>query len=994
MSLLRAAGLRWRPQSARLPSIAALNNQAGLRRYYSDETSPQENQPEKPPEEVPSPKTEPQSTPKAWKVNRNKGAVRRAVKTSRIVYKNELPVHARWHKITFPELFVVSKDVEKALQEGEPVVALETAIYTHGFPKPDNFTLALEMEHTVRDHGAVPATIGILNGKIYIGMSNEQLEELAYTAGTPKTHKISRRDIAYHLGKSGDPLNGGTTISGTIKIATSAGISVVATGGLGGVHKGGENSLDISADLTELGKTGVAVVTSGMKSFLDTERTMEFLETQGVFVSTFGDPEEKVDIPGFFSRDSGFPSPYIVRDPEEAANIFFANQLLKVDSGCLFFNPIPEEYEIPRSEIDPILADATSKASSITGKDNTPAVLNEIVKQTEGRSIRANRRLVLNNAKAGAQLAVHLSQLYKDMNEEKKELFNDFAQQNPKMSTKSHKLRPVYLAPDNQSSKWRRVERGGPFNFDQRSYSTAAAPFEPSTAEAPTNPNAKNRPKNSGFKLKAFHDPKPIVVVGGVGIDAIGTAGQTHAQVSNPGSVNFSVGGVAKNIAATIAQLDERHRVFLVSDIGEDYHGLNILSELDALGLDISEIKIRPEEKTACYLAVNSDTVQGGLSTAIADMDITTKILPKRLSAVFQHRKPGVVCFDGNLAPDTTVLLCKHAKRENAIVVCEPTSAAKAGRIAQQFPQLKHWPKHEIDIISPNVHELDQMYTTWILSADSRTPKLHQKTVYCQGFIRDQDSVEDTPELEKKNKPLVRFHKNIQSIASQLREHRNVKTPNPEELITIVKKATAILAVTPTLLIKLGDEGVLVVRLVSSPNETQQGPPYTYHENIYMPPSEPDASKALKEDLELSLGVEVYMPFGSMNPMTPATGIHILWMPAQPLPEGAQVVNSNGAGDTFLGTFVSEMINQSKMDDGAIQQQPWRSLQGADLLALLRKAQTKAAQVLMLAESHYISDRETYVKRTEWSSGRIWRFVKHRKPEWQSHLATQKNAKR
>ncbi|KAF3903637.1 hypothetical protein AA313_de0205465 [Arthrobotrys entomopaga] len=333
-----------------------------------------------------------------------------------------LPQYSHWRHVRFPELFTLSKDVENAFRHKQPIVALETAIYTHGFPKPDNYTLALEMEHTVRDHGAVPATIGILNGKIHIGMTNEQIEELALSAGTERTSKISSRDIAYHLGKSGFPMNGGTTIAGTIKIAHSVGIKVVATGGLGGVHKGGENSMDISTDLMELGKSGIAVVTSGMKSFLDTPRTMEYLETQGVFVSTFGNPNEKVDIPGFFSRESGYKSPYVVESSEEAANIFFASQLLNLHSGCLFFNPIPEQYEIPKAEMDPIIESATSKSSNITGKDNTPAVLNEIVKQTEGRSIRANRKLVLNNAKTGAQIAVLLRQLYGDLANRKREM--------------------------------------------------------------------------------------------------------------------------------------------------------------------------------------------------------------------------------------------------------------------------------------------------------------------------------------------------------------------------------------------------------------------------------------------------------------------------------------------------------------------------------------------------------------------------------------------
>ncbi|KAF2152589.1 IdgA domain-containing protein [Myriangium duriaei CBS 260.36] len=312
--------------------------------------------------------------------------------------------------------FRVNEEVQQALAEKRPVVALETAVYTHGFPYPDNVALASLLESTVRTNGAVPATIGVLDGVARVGFETEELIRLAGSAGQPGTIKVSRRDLAFAcgLGTPGRRLHGGTTIAGTMVLAHMAGIKIFATGGLGGVHRGGETSMDVSADLTELGRTPVAVVSSGCKSFLDIARTLEYLETEGVPVGTFADGREgKVDFPGFWSRDSGKRSPMTVQNEAEVAAIIDTQFSLGLKTGMLFGNPIPEEISIAKEEMDKVIRQAVADAekAGVVGNANTPFVLNRIKEITGSRSVESNRGLLAANAKRGALVAVELAKL-------------------------------------------------------------------------------------------------------------------------------------------------------------------------------------------------------------------------------------------------------------------------------------------------------------------------------------------------------------------------------------------------------------------------------------------------------------------------------------------------------------------------------------------------------------------------------------------------------
>lgn len=283
-----------------------------------------------------------------------------------------------------------------------------------GFPYPQNIALASHLESLVRVNGGIPATIGILNGVARVGLNAEELVELTASAGKPNIKKVSRRDIGYicGLGMTGRKLNGGTTIAGTMVLAHLAGIRVFATGGLGGVHRDGENSMDISADLTELGRTPVAVISSGCKSFLDIPRTLEYLETQGVGVGTFADGRPgKIDFPAFWTRDSGTPTPTVIQDEQEAAAIIYAQSTLGLSSGLVFANPVPAQYSISEAKMSSVMTQAIldAKESGLTGSENTPFVLARIRELTGGQTVTANRALAESNIIRGTKVACELA---------------------------------------------------------------------------------------------------------------------------------------------------------------------------------------------------------------------------------------------------------------------------------------------------------------------------------------------------------------------------------------------------------------------------------------------------------------------------------------------------------------------------------------------------------------------------------------------------------
>jgi pseudouridine-5'-phosphate glycosidase len=294
-------------------------------------------------------------------------------------------------------LLTVTDEVATALDEGRPVVALESTIISHGMPYPQNVAMAIEVEGIVRASGATPATIAVLDGRPRIGLSPDDLELLA---SHPEVTKVSVRDLPYVVARG---VHGATTVASTMRLAALAGIRVFVTGGLGGVHRGAETSFDVSADLTELGRTDVAVVCAGVKSILDIGLTLETLETLGVPVLGYGAEE----FPSFYSRESGHRAPMRVDSPADIAGIMRAKWDLGLAGGIVVANPIPAEDEIPADEIGLIIDQALADLDrlGIHGQDATPYLLGRIVELTDGASLVANIALVRSNARLGAAIA-------------------------------------------------------------------------------------------------------------------------------------------------------------------------------------------------------------------------------------------------------------------------------------------------------------------------------------------------------------------------------------------------------------------------------------------------------------------------------------------------------------------------------------------------------------------------------------------------------------
>ena len=295
----------------------------------------------------------------------------------------------------------ISPEVKQALAEGKPVVALESTIISHGMPYPKNVETAMLVEKTIRDNGAVPATIAIIGGRLKAGLSADEIEYLGKSGR--KVAKVSRRDMAAIVARGAD---GATTVTTTMIIAHMAGISVFATGGIGGVHRGAETTMDISADLEELGSTPVMVVCAGAKSILDLGLTLEYLETKGVPVIGYGTDE----LPAFYTRSSGFGVDYRVDTPAQLAAMFKAQQELGMKGGMLVTNPIPEQYAMDKAVIDAAIeqAVAESKEQGIHGKETTPFLLARVVELTGGDSLESNIQLVLNNAIVASKTAAEL----------------------------------------------------------------------------------------------------------------------------------------------------------------------------------------------------------------------------------------------------------------------------------------------------------------------------------------------------------------------------------------------------------------------------------------------------------------------------------------------------------------------------------------------------------------------------------------------------------
>ncbi|KIJ68504.1 hypothetical protein HYDPIDRAFT_36968 [Hydnomerulius pinastri MD-312] len=580
----------------------------------------------------------------------------------------------------------VHPEVEDALANGRPVVALESTIITHGMPYPTSLEMAQSVENIIRSTGSTPATIGLIEGRVKIGLQHSELERLATRSADPV--KLSRRDVAAAIALKRD---GGTTCSSTLIFATLAGIKVFATGGLGGVHRGGESTMDVSADLHELTRCPVGLVSAGVKSILDIGRTLEYLETLGVPVVSYG---ETNDFPAFYTRKSGFKAPWSVNDPETAARIlceekdrsslgFYelsppdTHEQLGMSNGALFAVPIPERYEAVGATLQQAVETAIRESEEIgvskLGKEATPWLLKRVGELTSGKSLESNVALVQNTALVGGRIAAQYAKIAKESEDGQKRLYGRITEQSISSQTERN--------------------------------------IEVTTRTAPISSNG-DLVQEPSITHKAS-----VIVAGCAAVDITSQVQETTGldqKTTFPGRVSLSLGGVARNIA------EAAHRVLsgapgqvpaalLVAPVGEDAFGNLITNLTRSLGMRTDGLlSVQGQRSSVCNLLLDA---QGGLQSGVADMDLTQAWKADQIISVLKDHQPQLLALDGNLSAETLKALVTESLNSGIRTFFEPTSVIKSTRI---FPaiaaNLGKSAQSVVSFASPNLIELAQMY--------------------------------------------------------------------------------------------------------------------------------------------------------------------------------------------------------------------------------------------------------------------------------------------
>ncbi|KAF8560313.1 indigoidine synthase A-like protein [Imleria badia] len=559
----------------------------------------------------------------------------------------------------------VHHEVEDALANGRPVVALESTIITHGMPYPTSLEMAQSVENIVRSTGSIPATIGLIEGRVKIGLQPTELVRLATRSTDPV--KLSRRDIAPAIASRKD---GGTTCSSTLIFAALAGIKIFATGGLGGVHRGGEKSMDISADLHELARCPVGLVSAGVKSILDIGRTLEYLETLGVPVVSY---TQSNDFPAFYTRKSGFKSPWNIDDPEAAARILYTQRQLGMSNGVLFAVPIPEEHEargaVLQEAIETALRESEETGVSKSGKEVTPWLLKRVGELTSGKSLESNVALVRNTALVGGQIAVEYAKIVSELQNGTNHFCSDIPKDSSSQIIQKSKL----------------VKHG--------SWSPARRDVIPSARKA------------------------TVVIVGCAAVDITSQAEvliRPDQKSTYPGKVSLSLGGVARNIA------EATHRVMpgstgndaatlLVAPIGDDEFGKLISTMTESLGMRTDGLmSIEGRQSAVCNLLLDS---HGELQCGVSDMDLPHAWEADRIPAILRDQRPRLLALDGNISSDMLNAIVTESLNLGIRTFFEPTSVIKGSRILPAITaNLARSTRSVISFVSPNLIELAQVY--------------------------------------------------------------------------------------------------------------------------------------------------------------------------------------------------------------------------------------------------------------------------------------------
>ncbi|KAJ8296863.1 Pseudouridine-metabolizing bifunctional protein C1861.05 [Rhodotorula toruloides] len=562
----------------------------------------------------------------------------------------------------------IAPEVAQAKAEGRAIVALESTLVTHGLPPPHSASLPKECEAILRGQGVTPATIAILNGRIKVGLEEEDLDYLAERgwearkdkAMAEKMWKVGRRELAAAVVKR---LDGGTTVSGTMAVAHLAGIKIFSTGGIGGVHRGAETSFDISSDLISLSDTPVAVVCAGSKSILDIGLTLEYLEAHAVPVAVYKTADR--EWPAFYTAESGFKAPMNLDSAREVAETIIMTDKLGLPSSLLLGNPIPAEYhdigeELQRA-VDQAVAESVENGMAKSGKQVTPWLLGRVAELSQGKSLESNKALIRNNVRVGGEIALEYARLLKES------------------SPASSVFMPAPLPS-----------------------ASASAPAAPTAAVASDTPTP----------------PASLVVAGVLAVDiTMHPSSSSPLQTTAPGTVSLTLGGVAGNVAGAAHSLlsdTSKNEVMLVAPVADDLLGGVAKSGLAKRGMrDDGLISTSTSGTATCGILLDE---KGDLLGGIADMGIATELRGKEILERIQSASPKLVCFDGNLSQEAIADLVTHCLDRSISTFFEPTSNAKALqllRALEKKPQLASIlpaTSSYVSFSAPNIHELSHLY--------------------------------------------------------------------------------------------------------------------------------------------------------------------------------------------------------------------------------------------------------------------------------------------
>ncbi|EOR01901.1 hypothetical protein J056_003577 [Wallemia ichthyophaga EXF-994] len=766
-----------------------------------------------------------------------------------------------------------SAEIVDALATRKPIVALESTILTHGLPTPLNYTTATRLEAVIREQGAVPAHIAVIDGCPRVGLSDSQLSHLSLHSGNPL--KISRRDIAPAAALH---RTGGTTVAGTITLAAHAGIKHFATGGIGGVHRNAQSTWDVSADLIELSRSPTHVICAGAKSILDTPLTLEYLETHGVTVASVGEAAQpNYNFPAFYSPNSGHHVQYSL-SPLQAAQVGIASQGLQ--SGALFCAPIPPQYAEQGSRIQIAVERAVQESqhanNNILGKDITPWLLNRIAQLTDNNSIHSNIALVENNARIGAQIAVHYHRLLED--KEKDDRVGE------KMypvggSSGLGALSGLSDAPSTPQTQ---------ANVRARAIAeTEAAMIAKSGVKVGAKVNA-NAQKDIPHTHTPSHTSAPadIVIIGAAAIDVTAQYdSKSEPHSTSPGRVTVSAGGVGRNIAEAAGRVLRGaaggKSAILIAPVGgsntntstADLLANSLRSSAAALHMRTDGFVDPPHNTLTPVVNLLLDN-EGELREGVASFDALDQMPFSEVEKVLEKHSPHIIALDGNVSAGVVRHVLSYARARAIPTLYEPTSVAKSVRVLEAWEmweeadsQLQSQPHSQplLTHVTPNTHELRAM------TQSTSFARVRESSAYWEAL-------------------------NALRLYQPFRDALERCLPRPFTQDGIAQMAVMLLPLTKHVVVKCGAKGVLLVSHVREDELGEVG-----IDGALLSTSKKDARVVHRVDTT-----------SNADSNTHADAQYVL---VQHLPPHTpdRLVNTTGAGDSFVGALLAALAHHQPL---------------------------------------------------------------------------------